>query len=40
MTGSAVLGLAVALLRTFVDATGVSACAGDAVATTAIRFAL
>ncbi|MGW0019694.1 hypothetical protein ACWDUD_15300 [Rhodococcus sp. NPDC003382] len=40
MIGSAVFGRALAALRKLVDATGVSECAGDAVATVAIRFTL
>lgn len=40
MIGSAVLGRAVAALRKLVDATGVSECAGDTVATTAVYEAV
>ncbi|WP_274595889.1 hypothetical protein [Rhodococcus zopfii] len=40
MIGSAVLARAVAAVRELVDATGVSECAGDAVATMAITLTL
>jgi hypothetical protein len=40
MIGSVVLGRIVAALRTLVDVTDLSECAGDAVAVTVIRFTL